>query len=96
MQGRAGMLGACTLLCAGEARSAREAIAIVRKRRCAQAIETRRQEEFGAVPSSRLHAPLPLLPTCCLGVADSLAACVRHVRVSRTLWHRPPPESFPT
>lgn len=44
--GRAGMLGACLLLLLGEARSSLEAIALVRKRRCKTAVESRSQETF--------------------------------------------------
>ena len=44
--GRAGMLAACYLLQTGEARTSKQAIALVRKRRCKQAVETRRQEDF--------------------------------------------------
>jgi len=44
--GRAGMMAACSLLLLGEADTAEKAIALVRRRRCKQAVETRRQEEF--------------------------------------------------
>ena len=44
--GRAGMMAACLLLLMGEAKSPQEAIALIRKRRCKQAVETRRQEDF--------------------------------------------------
>mmetsp|Transcript_18625 Transcript_18625/g.30962 ORF Transcript_18625/g.30962 Transcript_18625/m.30962 type:complete len:142 (+) Transcript_18625:1-426(+) len=40
------MMGACVLLLLGEARSAREAIQLVRRRRCKQAVETLKQEKF--------------------------------------------------
>ena len=36
----------CLLLFTGEARGPKEAIALIRKRRCKQAVETRRQEDF--------------------------------------------------
>lgn len=44
--GRAGMMGACLLLLLGEAQSPKHAIELVRQRRCKQAVETTRQEEF--------------------------------------------------
>jgi cyclin-dependent kinase inhibitor 3 len=44
--GRAGMMGACALLLLGEASTPSDAIALVRRRRCKQAVETRRQEDF--------------------------------------------------
>lgn len=44
--GRAGMMGACLLLLTGEAATAKQAIGLIRKRRCKQAVETRRQEDF--------------------------------------------------
>lgn len=44
--GRAGMMAACLLLFTCEATTPGQAIGIVRKRRCKQAVETRRQEDF--------------------------------------------------
>ena len=44
--GRAGMLAACFLLLTGEASTSKQAISTVRRRRCKQAVETRRQEDF--------------------------------------------------
>ena len=44
--GRAGMMGATFLLLTKQAATAEEAIAMVRLRRCAQAIESRQQERF--------------------------------------------------
>jgi len=44
--GRAGMMGACALLLLSEVDTAEKAITLVRRRRCKQAVETRRQEEF--------------------------------------------------
>mmetsp|Transcript_127467 Transcript_127467/g.248410 ORF Transcript_127467/g.248410 Transcript_127467/m.248410 type:complete len:307 (+) Transcript_127467:73-993(+) len=44
--GRAGMVGACALLLLNEADTPQGAITLVRRRRCKQAVETRRQEEF--------------------------------------------------
>lgn len=44
--GRAGMVGACLLLLTGEATTPKQAIGLIRKRRCKQAVETRRQEDF--------------------------------------------------
>ena len=46
--GRAGMMAACTLMLLREAATPKAAIAIVRQRRCKQAVETRRQEDFVA------------------------------------------------
>lgn len=44
--GRAGMMGACLLLLLGEAQSPKNAIELVRQRRCKQAVETMKQEDF--------------------------------------------------
>jgi hypothetical protein len=44
--GRAGMMAACLLLFSREATAPKQAISLVRKRRCKQAVETRRQEDF--------------------------------------------------
>ena len=44
--GRAGMMAACVLLFTREAATPKQAIGSVRKRRCKQAVETRRQEDF--------------------------------------------------
>ena len=44
--GRAGMMAACLLLFTCEATTPKQAIGFVRKRRCKQAVETRRQEDF--------------------------------------------------
>merc|ERR1719487_2353090 len=46
--GRAGMMGAALLLLLGEAQNPKHAIELVRQRRCKQAVETTRQEEFVA------------------------------------------------
>jgi len=40
------MFAACYLIHTGECRTAKQAIAAVRKLRCKQAVETRRQEDF--------------------------------------------------
>lgn len=44
--GRAGMMAACLLLFTCEATTPKQAIGLIRKRRCKQAVETRRQEDF--------------------------------------------------
>jgi len=44
--GRAGMMGACALLLLSEVDTPEKAIALVRRRRCKQAVETRRHEDF--------------------------------------------------
>ena len=44
--GRAGMMAACLRLFTREATTPKHAIGLVRKRRCKQAVETRRQEDF--------------------------------------------------
>lgn len=46
--GRAGMLAACFLLLAKVCKGAQKAIKHVREKRCKQAVETRRQEDFVA------------------------------------------------
>ena len=40
------MMGACLLLLTGEATIPKQAIGLIRTRRCKQAVETRRQEDF--------------------------------------------------
>jgi cyclin-dependent kinase inhibitor 3 len=46
--GRAGLVAACVLLRTGQCKTAAEAIAEVRDRRCPDAVETSRQEDFVA------------------------------------------------
>lgn len=54
--GRAGTLAACARLLAGRERTAADAIAAVRKRRCRTAVESRRQEAFVAEFASAIEA----------------------------------------
>mmetsp|Transcript_104 Transcript_104/g.325 ORF Transcript_104/g.325 Transcript_104/m.325 type:complete len:292 (-) Transcript_104:172-1047(-) len=54
--GRAGLMAACMLLQGGFCRSPTAAIRWVRKRRCPEAVETRRQEDFISSYNSALRA----------------------------------------